>query len=92
MKMSYKKSWDDYQLMLKMGVAKEVARDVLPVGIYTQFMWTVNLRSLFNFIKLRSGEHALSEIRDYSEAIEETLSFVVPVSYAAFNKHGRIVP
>jgi thymidylate synthase (FAD) len=92
MKMSYKKSWDDYQLMLKMGVAREVARDVLPVGIYTQFMWTVNLRSLFNFIKLRSGEHALSEIRDYSEAIEETLSFVVPVSYAAFAKHGRIVP
>jgi len=92
MENAYAEAWSAYQYMLGMGVAREVARDILPVGIYTMFMWTVNLRSLFNFIKLRSGEHALSEIRDYSEEIEKLVKLVVPVAYTSFNKHGRIVP
>jgi thymidylate synthase (FAD) len=92
MKMSYKESWESYQRMLESDIAKEVARDVLPVGIYTQFMWTINLRSLFNFIKLRSGEHALAEIQDYSKEIEKIVKMIVPVAYTSFNNNGRIVP
>jgi thymidylate synthase (FAD) len=88
----YYLAWTYYEDMLKKGIAKEVARNVLPVSIYTQFIWTVNLRSLFNFIKLRSGKHALSEIRDYSEEIEKIVKLIVPVAYTAFNNNGRIVP
>lgn len=81
-----------YLLLLKMGVAKEVARIVLPVNYYTQFTWTVNLRSLLNFIELRSSETAMYEIREYSRAIETLISEVVPVTYDAFVKNGRKAP
>lgn len=92
MKGFYNNSWTVYNHLLEFGVAKEVARMILPVGIYTQFTWVVNLRSLLNFISLRSANTAMWEIRQYSQKIETLISKVVPVSYEAFNKHGRIVP
>lgn len=81
-----------YEALLKMGIAKEVARIILPVNYYTQFTWTVNLRSLLNFISLRSDETAMYEIREYSRAIETLISEVVPVSYKAFLKNGKKAP
>jgi len=85
-------AWWLYEALLKFGIAKEVARMVLPVNYYTQFTWTVNLRSLLNFISLRSDEAAMHEIRRYSQTIETLISDVVPVSYNAFVKHGRRAP
>ena len=87
-----KSAWWLYEALLKMGVAKEVARMILPVNYYTQFTWTVNLRSLLNFISLRSHETAMFEIREYSRAIETLISEVVPVSYKAFQENGRRAP
>lgn len=81
-----------YNMLLKLGVAKELARIVLPVNYYTQFTWSVNLRSLLNFISLRSHETAMYEVREYSKAIETLISEVVPVSYNAFIKNGRRAP
>ena len=52
------------------GVAKEVARSVLPVGLYTEFYWSVNARSLMNFLSLRNAAAAQHEIRVYAEAAE----------------------
>ncbi len=86
------RSWDKYEELLELGVAKEVARMVLPVNIYTQFTWVVNLRSLMNFISLRSAPGAMWEIRQYSQAIEKQIEPVVPVAMAAFEAHGRKAP
>lgn len=65
-----------YNEMISLGVARELARVVMPVGIYTEFFWTVNFRSLMNFLKLRTDAHAQYEIRQYANevlrVVEET--------------------
>ncbi len=58
-----------YEEMLHLGVARELARIVMPVGIYTEFFWTVNFRALLNFLKLRTDSHAQYEIRQYANEI-----------------------
>lgn len=58
-----------YQEMIDKGVAREVARIVMPVSIYTEFFWTVNFRALLNFLKLRTDEHAQYEIRQFANEI-----------------------
>lgn len=84
--------WHMYEGLLSAGIAKEVARMILPVNFYTQITWTINLRSLFNFINLRSDETAMWEIQQYSRAIENLIKDVVPVAYEAFIKNGRRAP
>jgi thymidylate synthase (FAD) len=74
------------------GVAREVARSVLPVGAYTEFYWTVNARSLMNFVSLRASETAQREIRRYAEAVERFLEQQMPITYAAFVASGRVSP
>lgn len=81
-----------YDNFLEQGVAKEVARMVLPVNIYTSFTMVANLRSLFNFVSLRSHKDAMWEIRRYSEEIEKMLWSVAPVAYRAFVDNGRVAP
>jgi len=81
-----------YETLLSVGVAKEVARMILPVNYYTQFTWTVNLRALLNFVSLRSHETAMWEIRQYSLAIENMISEAAPECYKAFVKNGRRAP
>lgn len=81
-----------YRRMLDQGVAKELARTVLPVGMFSRMKWTVNLRSLFNFVSLRHHEHAQREIRDYAAAIEDLARTVVPVAFEVFEENGRICP
>jgi len=87
-----KEAWKAYNLMLKGGVAKEVARMILPVNIYTMFTWVINLRALLNFISLRSHASAMWEIRQYSEAIEEQIKTIVPVAFEAFIENGEVAP
>ena len=60
-----------YHSLLEKGMAREQARAILPLGTYTEFYWTVNLRSLFNFIRLRTAEDAQEEMRDYATVIYE---------------------
>ncbi len=81
-----------YHEMLDMGVARELARDVLPVGMFSSFVWTVNLRALFNFLSLRNDTHALREIRTYAEAVEELAAKACPTAFELFNTHGRVTP
>lgn len=89
MKDVYDFAYDTYKALLDKGLAKEVARSVLPVGQYTEFVWTVNLRSLINFLTLRNDEHAQKEIRDYAKIIELIFEDTLPVSYRAFADNGR---
>lgn len=66
---AYTEAEISYGKLLHLGVAREQARIVMPVGQYTEFMWTVNLRSLLHFLELRLHPHAQKEIRDYADAI-----------------------
>src|SRR6476619_2829210 len=88
----YRTAYETYLDLLEQGVAKEVARNVLPVAIYTQFYWTVNARSLMNFVSLRNSETAQREIRRYAEAVEHFFAGKMPVTHAAFVANERRAP
>ena len=88
----YDAAYQTYEELVEAGVAREVARAALPVGAYTEFYWTVNARSLMNFISLRNSETAQREIRRYAEACERFLEEQMPVTYAAFGANDRTAP
>jgi thymidylate synthase (FAD) len=67
----YKDCFDTYKYAIENGIAKELARLVLPLSMYTEFYWTVNARSLMNFLSLRNSEQAQHEIREYAKIVEE---------------------
>lgn len=72
-----------YNQLVQQGVAKEQARGLLPLTIYTEFYWTVSLQALVNFIKLRQHAGAQYEIRLYADALAELGRAVVPASFDA---------
>jgi thymidylate synthase (FAD) len=74
-----------YQDLLSFGVCKEQARAVLVPSIYTTWVWTVSLQSLLNFIELRSGTDAQSEIQLYSNILQQIITPLVPNVVTAFN-------
>lgn len=88
----YETAYDTYQRLVELGVARELARCVLPVGAYTEFYWTVNARALMNFISLRAAETAQREIRRYAEACELFLAEKMPITHAAFVANDRTAP
>ena len=81
-----------YERMLEQGVAKEVARMVLPLSLYTKYLWSCNPRSLMHFCSLRNHESAQFEIRQYAEAAERFLQQQMPVTHEAFVANGRVAP
>ena len=85
--LAYQHSWNAYQQMLGKGVAREVARNVLPVGTMTQFYATANPRNIMQFLLLRNDPNALHEIREVAVAIEEAFAEEMPLTYAAFKKY-----
>jgi thymidylate synthase (FAD) len=88
----YEHAFATYERLVEQGVARELARAALPVGAYTEFYWTVNARSLMNFVSLRAAETAQREIRRYAEACETFLEKLMPVTHGAFVASGRIAP
>lgn len=79
-----------YYKLIELGVAKEIARCVLPVSQYTEFIWTVNARSLINFISLRNDSNAQYEINEYAKIIEKVFAQKMPITYEAFINSGRV--
>jgi thymidylate synthase (FAD) len=92
LKDTYAELYRKYDEMVEKGVAKEVARAVLPFGIYTQFYWTLNARSLMNFLSLRNAPEAQYEIRVYAEAVERLWAQTMPVTHESFVEFGRKAP
>lgn len=88
----YKDAVDTYNYAIESGIAKELARLVLPLAIYTEFYWTVNARSLMNFISLRNSEFAMHEIREYAKIVEELWTEEMPITAEAFKLNERRVP
>jgi thymidylate synthase (FAD) len=78
--------------MLEQGVAKEVARAVLPLATYTKYYWSCNPRSLMHFCGLRNHESAQFEIREFAAAAESFLERLMPVTHAAFVANDRTAP
>jgi thymidylate synthase (FAD) len=81
-----------YRRLVEAGVARELARTVLPVSAYTEFYWTVNARSIMNFLSLRNSEAAQREIRRFAEVIEDIFAERMPLTHAAFVSGGRLAP
>jgi thymidylate synthase (FAD) len=88
----YRDAYAAYARLVEKGVARELARSVIPVGAYTQFYWTVNARALMNFVSLRNAEFAQLEIRRYAEAVEEFFAQKMPLTHAAFVANDRTAP
>jgi thymidylate synthase (FAD) len=85
-------AFETYERLLEQGVAREVARSVLPLATYTKYYWSCNPRSLMHFCSLRDHESAQYEIRQYAEIAEAFLAERMPVTHAAFVENGRIAP
>ena len=99
MKKAYIVAYEQYKIMLDQGIAREVARVVLPVGLYSSMYVTMNARALMNFLSLRTsreGSHFPSypqrEIEMVAEKMEAEFSRLMPLTYGAFEKSGRIAP
>lgn len=73
-----------YQTLLKAGVAREMARMVLPVNLYTEWYWTVNARALLHFLELRCDSHAQWETRQYAHALAKIMIEEMPWTFMAW--------
>jgi thymidylate synthase (FAD) len=74
----------DYERMLEKGIARELARIGLPLSVYTEWYWKIDLHNLFHFLSLRMDSHAQQEIRDYANAMFALVQPIVPVAAEAF--------
>jgi thymidylate synthase (FAD) len=86
------RAFETYERLLERDVAKEVARMVLPLSLYTKYLWSCNPRSLMHFCSLRNHESAQYEIRQYAIAAETFLERLMPVTHEAFIANGRVAP
>ncbi|MEU3371744.1 FAD-dependent thymidylate synthase [Streptomyces sp. NPDC006711] len=96
---SYRRSYEAYQEMLAAGVAREVARATLPVGLFSSMYATCNARSLMHFLGLRT-QHELAKVPSFpqreiemvGEQMEREWARLMPLTHAAFNTNGRVAP
>ncbi|MGC0414709.1 FAD-dependent thymidylate synthase [Embleya sp. AB8] len=96
---SYEAAYAGYRKMLAAGVAREVARTTLPVGLYSSMYATCNARSLMHFLGLRTRRDDATfpsfpqrEIEMVAERMEAAWAELMPLTYAAFNANGRVAP
>ena len=82
-----KSAFKGYQEMLDYNIARELARINLPLSLYTEWYWKIDLHNLFHFLKLRMDKHAQYEIRVYAEKMAEIVKAVVPMAYEAFEDY-----
>ncbi|WP_030544412.1 FAD-dependent thymidylate synthase [Streptomyces albus] len=99
MEESYRQAYEAYQEMLAAGVAREVARAVLPVGLFSSMYATCNARSLMHFLGLRTRHEQAAvpsfpqrEIEMVGERMEAEWAKLMPLTHAAFNANGRVAP
>ncbi|MCQ2586271.1 MAG: FAD-dependent thymidylate synthase, partial [Treponema sp.] len=82
-----KAAYENYSELLEDGVARELARVNLPLSLYTEFYWEMDLHNLFHFLKLRLDSHAQYEIRVYAEVMLEMCKKVAPMATESFINH-----
>ena len=79
-----RKVFEDYHRLLDMGIAREISRINLPLSVYTEFYWQIDLHNLFHFLKLRLDGHAQYEIREYGKVMFDIVKAVCPIAAEAF--------
>jgi thymidylate synthase (FAD) len=84
LKKSQADDFKEYERFVQAGLAREIARIALPLAIYTEWYWKIDLHNLFHFLKLRLDKHAQKEIRDYAEIMARMVKIVCPLAYEAF--------
>jgi thymidylate synthase (FAD) len=83
----HQRQYELYSKLIESGVSREVARTVLPLSLYTEMYWQIDLHNLFNFLRQRLDTHAQYEIRAYAETMAEVVAKVAPVAWEAFQEH-----
>lgn len=78
--------YERYAKLLDNGCARELARMVLPVNIYTQWFWTTDLHNLMHFLRLRLHSHAQWEMQRYGQVIVPMAEAIAPITIAAFKE------
>ena len=86
-KEAQKKAYEDYSCLVEKGIARELARINLPLSLYTEWYWQIDLHNLFHFLKLRLDAHAQKEIRLYAEVLFDITKKVAPQCCASFEDH-----
>ncbi len=84
---SQKRSYQEYEEMLGYDLAREIARNNLPLSLYTEWYWKIDLHNLFHFLRLRLDSHAQYEIRVYAEAMAEIVKEIVPFAWEAYEDY-----
>ncbi len=79
--------YGNYEKLLEKNLARELARNNLPLSLYTEWYWQIDLHNLFHFLRLRMDAHAQYEIRVYAEAMAQCAKAVAPLAYEAFEEH-----
>ena len=77
-----------YDHLIQDGLARELARINLPLSLYTEWYWQIDLHNLFHFLRLRLDAHAQWEIREYARVIADTARAVAPMAYQSFERHS----
>ncbi|MFO8065785.1 MAG: FAD-dependent thymidylate synthase [Spirochaetota bacterium] len=80
-------AYEAYQSLLDQGLAREIARINLPLSLYTEMYWQIDLHNLFHFLKLRMDAHAQFEIRAYGLVMYSILQRVCPIACEAFEDY-----
>jgi thymidylate synthase (FAD) len=80
-------SFESYIDLIDDGVAKELARVILPVGTYSKMVWQCDLHNLLNFLRLRMAPTAQHEIRAYANEIGRIVETAFPKTWTAFDEH-----
>jgi thymidylate synthase (FAD) len=83
---SYAESYEKYKKMIDLNISREISRINLPLSLYTQMYWQIDLRNLMNFIQLRLDAHAQAEIREYAIVLAEIVKTVTPFAWEAFDE------
>ncbi|TVR70659.1 MAG: FAD-dependent thymidylate synthase [Spirochaetaceae bacterium] len=81
------RSYQAYQELLDQDVARELARINLPLSMYTEWYWQIDLHNLFHFLALRLDAHAQYEIREYARVMLDIVRRVAPLATEAFEEH-----
>ena len=82
----YSMAYTYYESLLRQGVSKELARTVLPLGTYTEFIWQMDLHNLMHFLELRLAKGAQLEIREYAEEVLRQVEEICPITIKYFRE------
>ncbi|MDR1129268.1 MAG: FAD-dependent thymidylate synthase, partial [Treponema sp.] len=82
-----RRSYAEYSALIGKGIARELARINLPLSLYTEWYWEIDLHNLFHFLELRLDPHAQLEIRRYAEVMYDITRKVAPLCCASFERY-----